>query len=75
MYSILRNRSDHKKKKQVTERLIFFKERRKRRGKARCWMDLQWKLVSGIERGNAFRKFLYVQWSQTRSIARSILAT
>ena len=50
-------------------------ERRKRRGKARCWMDLQWKLVSGIQRGNAFTKFLDVQWSQTRSTARPILAT
>ena len=59
MYSILRNISDHKRKRQVTGRLILI-ERRKRRGKARCWMDLQWKLVSGIHRGNAFTKFLDV---------------
>ena len=60
--------------KHVTERLILIKGR-KRRGKACCWIDLQWKLVSGIQRGNAFTKMLDVQWSQTRSTARPILAT
>ena len=54
---------------------MILKERRKRRGKAHCWMDLQWKLVSGIQRGNSFTKFLDVQWSLTRSMARPILAT
>ena len=37
--------------------------------------DLQRKLVSGIHRGNVFTKMLDVQWSQTRSTARPILAT
>ena len=37
--------------------------------------DLQWKLASGIQRGNVFTKILDVQWSQTRSTARPILAT
>ena len=40
-----------------------------------CWLDLQWKLVSGIQRGNVFTKLLDVQWIQTRSTARLILAT
>ena len=37
--------------------------------------DLQWKLVSGIKRGNVFTNILDVQWIQTRSIAHPILAT
>ena len=48
---------------------------RKRRGKARCWMDLQWKPVSGMQMGNAFTKNFDVQWIQTRSTACPILAT
>ena len=50
-------------------------ERRKRRGNDRCWMDLQWKLVSRIQRGNAFKNIFNVQWSQIRSTGRPILAT
>ena len=37
--------------------------------------DMQWKLVSGIHRGNVFTKNLDVNWSQTISIAHPILAT
>ena len=37
--------------------------------------DLQWKLVSGIQRGNIFIKILDVQWIQTRPTTRPILAT
>ena len=37
--------------------------------------DLQWKLVSGIQRGNVFTKLLDVQWNQNRSTAHPILAT
>ena len=37
--------------------------------------DLQWKLVSGIQRDSVFTKILDVQWIQTRSIAHPILAT
>ena len=38
-------------------------------------MDLQWKFISGIQRGNGFTKMLYLQGSQTRSMAHPILAT
>ena len=50
-------------------------EWKKRRGKAHCWIDLQGKLVSGIQRGNDFKKKWDVQWSQNRSTAHPILAT
>ena len=54
---------------------IDFNRKEEEKGKGRCWMDLQWKLVSGIQRGNAFTKLLDVQWSQTRSTTHPILAT
>ena len=38
-------------------------------------MDLQKRLVSGMPRGNAFKKHSDAQWSQDRSIVHPTLAT
>ena len=59
----------------VTRKKNWFWRRKRRREVLVAKADLQWKLVSGIQRGNVFTNILDVQWIQTRSTAHPILAT